>query len=321
MGSTLNEFSMIKTFFSRHAASESVEHGVGDDCAVLIPPPGQRLVVSIDTQVSGRHFPADTPADKIASRALHCAVSDLAAMGAEPLWFTLALTLPHADSAWLELFSKGLYKAADVYPIALVGGDTTSGHLSISIQVHGAVPEKSVLLRSGAKVGDQIFVTGSLGDAAAGLKLVQNELTTDEQSAKHLRSRFYDPEARIRAGLLLRYMASACIDISDGLLADLKHICEASGVGAELDATKVPLSAAILASVPTGKALELALTGGDDYQLCFTAAPEHAEQLYAQSRNRALDVTRIGEIVAGSSIVDIHTGQSYSYKNTGFSHF
>ena len=312
---------MIKAFFSRDAASDSVQLGVGDDCAVLIPPAGQRLVVSIDTQVSGRHFLADTPADKIAGRALHCAVSDLAAMGAEPLWYTLALTLPSADSAWLELFSQGLYEAADIYPIKLVGGDTTSGHLSVSIQVHGAVPEESLLLRSGANVGDQIFVTGSLGDAAAGLKLIQGELETDGQSAEYLRTRFYKPAARIRAGLLLRDMASACIDISDGLLADLNHICKASGVGAELDATKVPLSSAMLASVPTKQALALALTGGDDYQLCFTAAPEQAEQLYAQSRSGALDATRIGEIVSGSAIIDIHTGKGYNYKNKGFSHF
>lgn len=317
----MNEFSIIETFFSRSTASESVIIGVGDDCAVLAPPAGQRLVVSIDTQVSGRHFPEHSPADKIASRALHCAVSDLAAMGAEPLWFTLALTLPEVDEGWLQLFSDGLYSAASEYQIELVGGDTTSGHLSLSIQVHGAVPERSVLRRSGAKEGDQIFVTGSLGDAAAGLRVILGELDIDEQNAAFLTDRFYQPKARIRAGLLLRYMASSCIDISDGLLADLKHICEASGVGAELDSTRLPLSPALLASVPTGKALEWALTGGDDYQLCFTAAPEHAEQLLAQARNRALDVTRIGEIVAGSRIVDAKTGKEYNYKHEGYRHF
>ena len=171
----MNEFSLIKTFFSRPASSSNVVLGVGDDCAVLTPPDGQQLVVSIDTQVSGRHFPADAPANKIASRALHCAVSDLAAMGAEPLWFTLALTLPHIDGVWLESFSKGLYETADEYKIALVGGDTTSGFLAISIQVHGAVPGHSVLKRNGAKAGDQIFVTGTLGDAAAS---ASNQATT-----------------------------------------------------------------------------------------------------------------------------------------------
>lgn len=317
----MNEFSLIKRFFSRPAEADSVSTGVGDDCAVLVPPAGQRLVVSIDTQVSGRHFPVHTPPDLIASRALHCAVSDLAAMGAEPLWFTLALTLPNVDTAWLQSFSEGLYSAADECRISLVGGDTTSGHLSVSIQVHGAVPDYSVLLRSGASVGDQIFVTGTLGDAAAGLRVVQGSLRPDERSAEYLIQKFYQPQARVRAGLVLRYLAASCIDISDGLLADLTHICEASGVGAVLDSTRIPLSQALLASVPTGEALELALTGGDDYQLCFTAAPAHAEQLLSQTRSGALDITLVGEVVAGSGIVDSNTGQPFRYQSKGFKHF
>lgn len=323
----MNEFSLIKKYFDRSGVasstseSDGVALGIGDDCAVLIPPAGQCLVVSIDTQVSGRHFPKDGPADKIAARALHCAVSDLAAMGAEPLWFTLALTLPHADDAWLTAFSKGLFDAADKYQIALVGGDTTSGSLSITIQVHGAVPEQSILKRGGAQVGDQIFVTGTLGDAVAGLQILQGKLDADPQNRHYLTERFYAPCARIRAGLLLRYMASACIDISDGLVADLGHICSASNVGAKLDATRVPLSAELLASAPTRQALEWALTGGDDYQLCFTAAPQHAEQLMAQARNRVLDVAHIGEIIEGDSVLDAQSGQAFSYKQNGFSHF
>lgn len=317
----MNEFSLIKKYFDRRISDESIVHGIGDDCAVVIAPPGQELVLSIDTQVAGRHFPVAAKADLIAGRALHCAVSDLAAMGAEPLWFTLALTLPNLDEKWLQAFSDGLFDAAECYGIKLVGGDTTKGPLTITIQVHGAVPEQSILLRNGAKVGDQIFVTGTLGDCAAGCQVAKGKLDTDKSNAKYLEHRYYQPQARIRAGLLLRYMASAAIDISDGLLADLGHICEASDVGAIVDSTHLPLSPELLASVPTGKALEWALTGGDDYQLCFTAGPEHAEQLKVQGRNRALDVTLIGEIVEGRGIVDAKTHQPYKFKNMGYSHF
>ncbi len=317
----MNEFTLIQRYFARQQQHDSVDVGIGDDCAVLAPPSGQQLVVSIDTAVAGRHFPQDAKPDLIAGRALHCAVSDLAAMGAEPLWFTLALTLPHADENWMDMFSKGLFQAAEKYNICLIGGDTTKGPLTISIQVHGAVPSQSVLLRDGAQVGDQIFVTGTLGDAAAGLEVVTGRLKTDEQSAEYLRKRYFHPEARIRAGLLLRYMASSAIDVSDGLLSDLGHLCEASGVGAIVDSTHLPLSPELLASVPTGKALEWALTGGDDYQLCFTAPPKHAEQLLVQSRNRVLDVTLIGEIVEGGGIIDAKTRQPYQYKQGGYSHF
>ena len=317
----MHEFELIRRYFSRHSNSDSVVMGVGDDCAVLVPPGDQRLVISVDTQISGRHFPKNAAPNLIAARALHCAVSDLAAMGAEPLWFTLALTLPTADGLWLESFSRGLYETAEAYAIDLVGGDTTKGHLTVTLQVHGAVPEKSLLLRSGAKVGDRIFVTGTLGDAAAGLAVIEQRLQTDEQNARYLCKRFWQPEARIRTGLMLRYMASAAIDISDGLLADLGHLCEASGVGARVDCSKLPLSAELLASAATGQALEWALAGGDDYQLCFTAAPEHAEQLLVQARNRALDVTCIGDIVLEPGIMNIRTNQPFQTKTTGFKHF
>ena len=317
----MNEFSIIKEFFDRESISESVRCGIGDDCAVLVPPKGQNLVMSIDTLVAGRHFPDNAKPGDIAARSVHCAVSDLAAMGAEPLWFTLALTLPVVDSAWLSAFSEGLFRASGQYGIKLVGGDTTAGPLTISVQVHGAVPAKSTLMRSGASVGDHIFVTGTLGDGRAGLDAILGKLDLDERSARYFHKKYFQPEARIRAGLLLRYMASACIDVSDGLLADLGHLCEASEVAARLDSSRLPMSQELLASVPTGTCLEWALTGGDDYQLCFTASKENAEQLKAQSRTRALDVTWIGEIVEGRGIKDSKTGQEYRFKQTGFSHF
>lgn len=317
----MNEFAIIQEFFNRGTESDSIVKGIGDDCAVLSPPKGQSIVTSIDTQVLGRHFPEGADADAIAARALRCAASDLAAMGAEPLWFTLALTLPKADRPWLQAFSDGLYQTASQLGIQLIGGDTTAGPLTISIQVLGSALEKSVLLRSGASVGDHIFVSGTLGDGRAGLEAVLGELDCDEQNAAYFQKRYFYPDVRIRMGLLLRYFASSCIDVSDGMLADLNHICEASGVGASIDASKIPMSQELLASVPTSTALEWALTGGDDYQLCFTATEKYAEQLQAQARTRAIDVTWIGTIVEGSGIRDAKTGRSYKYSQAGFSHF
>jgi thiamine-monophosphate kinase len=317
----VDEFLVIRKYFERKSSSDTVEVGIGDDCAVLIPPIGQRLVSSIDTQIAGRHFPKDTPAEIISSRALHCAVSDLAAMGAETLWFSLALSMPEVDEAWLDKFSEGLFSAAQECAIGLIGGDTTKGPLSVTVHVQGAVPEQRVLLRSGAKVGDQIFVSGSLGDAAAGLALVQNQFETDNYSSTYLRERFYAPKARVKLGLLLRYIATSCIDISDGLLSDLGHICHASGVGAVLDATKLPLSQALLASTSTRQALEWALTGGDDYQLCFTVPEAHAESLLEKAKTQSMDITRVGEMVSGSGVIDAGTGKAFKYTQSGYTHF
>lgn len=317
----MNEFALIQTYFNKAQHNKNVLVGIGDDCAVLEPPLGQALAVSIDTQLAGRHFPNDAAPDLIAARTLHCAVSDLAAMGAEPLWFTLALTLPASDSAWLERFSYGLFEAAENYRISLVGGDTTAGPLTISIQVHGGVPQHSKILRSGAKPGDGIFVTGPLGDGAAGLAVIQERIQVTEQAERYLKSRFYQPRARVRSGLLLRNVATACIDVSDGLLADLGHICKASDVAAVIDSSRLPLSSELSANVPTSQALEWALTGGDDYQLCFTADAEELEQLQKRVHSDELDVSCIGEIAEGKGIINRNTGGAYSLNSSGFKHF
>ncbi|WP_239923546.1 thiamine-phosphate kinase [Agaribacterium haliotis] len=317
----MDEFGLIKAFFSAHGSGASVRQGVGDDCAVLTPPSGHELLCSVDTVVAGRHFPAEARPELVASRAVRTALSDLAAMGAEPLWMTLALTLPHADEAWLKLFSRGLYEVAEHYGVSLVGGDTTKGPLCISVHVTGSAPQGSALLRSGAKVGDEIFVSGSLGDAAAGLQLLLGDLDTDAQSAQQLKRAYWKPEPRIKLGQELRARASACIDISDGLLADLGHLAEASAVKAVVDSTRIPLSQALLASAPTRQALEYALSGGDDYQLCFTAGGAEAEQLKQAGRSRSLDVTRIGEIVEGQGVVEASSGAPFFVKQQGFQHF
>lgn len=265
----LGEFDLIRRYFTNLGAAEGVALGVGDDGAVLDIPPGHQLVSVMDTLVAGVHFPEDTTPFDIGYRALAVNLSDLAAMGAEPRWFTLALTLPKADETWLTGFAAGLRSLAERFGIALVGGDTTRGPLTITVQAEGLVPIGQALRRSGARPGDGIYVTGTLGDAAAGLALHQGSLQTDGDTAEFLRSRFFRPEPRVQTGLALRGMATACIDVSDGLLQDLGHVLAASGVGARLELDRLPLSAALRQSADQ-RACELALSGGDDYELCFT---------------------------------------------------
>lgn len=279
----LDEFSLIRRFFTfddglQGAAREALQLGVGDDCALLALPPGSELAISVDTQLPDVHFPADAlPAD-IASRALRCAASDLAAMGATPLGFTLALSLPSVDVAWLVAFSDGLRRAATELGCPLIGGDTTRGPLTLSVQVHGAVPAGQALRRSGAQVGDDVWVSGSLGDGAAALAQLQHRTPFSAEHVAYLHQRFYSPEVDFALAEALRGVATAAIDISDGLLADLAHLCRASAVAACLDAACLPLSAP-LQLLPFAQAMRWALTGGDDYRLCFTAPACHREDL------------------------------------------
>lgn len=264
----LGEFDLIRRYFTSLGVAEGVALGVGDDGAVLDIPPGHQLVSVVDTLVAGVHFPEDTTPFDIGYRALAVNLSDLAAMGAEPRWFTLALTLPKVDETWLAGFAAGLRNLADRFGLALVGGDTTRGPLTITVQAEGLVPSGQALKRSGARPGDGIYVTGTLGDAAAGLALHQGSLQADD-AADFLRGRFFRPEPRVQTGLALRGLATACIDVSDGLLQDLGHVLAASGVGARLDLACLPLSPA-LQTLPRKEVLEWTLSGGDDYELCFT---------------------------------------------------
>lgn len=312
----LDEFALIQRFFTPDALPAHVALGVGDDCALLIVPPGNVLAVSVDTQVPGVHFPLDAEPFLLASRVLRCAASDLAAMGATPLGFTLALTLPVADEVWLAAFSRGLLEAATALGCPLVGGDTTRGPFSVTVQVQGAVPEGLALRRTGAQPGDEVWVSGTLGDGAAALALLENRLQVSSSTALFLRRRFYQPDIDFALGCALRGVATACIDVSDGLLADLGHILKASHVGAVIEVAHLPI-ADWRAAVDVAQARRWALSGGDDYRLCFTAPPGQRELLAAQP-----GLACVGHIVTSSGItlVDEH-GVASLPDSSGYQHF
>jgi thiamine-monophosphate kinase len=309
----VNEFDIIARYFDRPCRRDDVVVGVGDDGAVLAPPPGSDMVVVTDTVVAGRHFPEGTPAEAIGHRALAVNLSDLAAMGAEPAWMTLALTLPEADPAWLERFSRGFHALAESAGIDLVGGDTTSGPLSATVTAIGLVPAGGALRRGGASPGERIYVSGTLGDAGLDLR----GLLAGEGPDGH--DRFLYPTPRLELGRALRGLAGGVIDISDGLLADLGHIAEASGVGARVRLADLPLSAAVRALEP-GDARTLAVSAGDDYELCFTAPPSAEARLVALEAG--VNLTCIGDIVPGEGVVlmDEH-GRDWHPAHAGFDHF
>lgn len=317
----MDEFTLIRQCFASAASDASVALGIGDDCALLTLPAGQQLAISMDTLVEGTHFLVGTAPEHIASRALATAISDLAAMGAKPLWFTLGLTLPDADAEWLRAFSESLLNHAKRWGCSLVGGDTTRGPLSITVQVHGAVEPRKALKRSGAKSGDVIYVTGHLGDGAAALALLQHKLTLRKPAQDYLKARFYRPRPQLEAGQLLAGIASSAIDISDGLYADLGHICHASGVGARVDVNRLPLSEYWRDSVSRDQALAWAISGGDDYQLCFTVPEAHIATIEQWQREGKLQATAIGKITESTDILMVNKGKAMDFDFTGFQHF
>ena len=307
----MDEFELIRRYFSRPAESDVVVAGIGDDGAVLRPPAGRELVTVIDTMVAGTHFPAGMRACDVGYRIVAINLSDIAAMGAEPRWMTLALTLAEADADWLEGFASGLYEAAAEWGVMLVGGDTTKGdQLVASVQMSGDLAPGTALYRSGAQAGDTIFVTGTLGDAAAGLQQL-----SEGESESYLARRFARPSARVAVGRALAGIAHAAIDLSDGLVADLSKILEASQAGADLDLQRLPLSEALLRRVGREQALRHAMGGGDDYELCFTL-PEST--LPAEI---ATGVTPIGRITREPGLVCRDGDSVVPFDATGYRHF
>lgn len=329
----MREFELIQQFFQHEQADllleekaqASVVLGIGDDCALLQIPANKQLAVSVDTLVADVHFPADAKPEDIAERALRTNLSDLAAMGAEPLWFTLALTLPkksdYVSEEWLRGFSRGLFRTANQYDVVLVGGDTTSGPLSITIQVMGAVESHKALRRDGASVGDFVCITNYLGDGAAALAVIQKRLAINAAHESYLYERFYRPVPRLAEANLLCGIASAALDISDGLIADLNHICEASDLGAVIDVENLPLSPALLAINDVQQARIWALSGGDDYELCFTVSPEKMPELAMLIAQEKINATVIGEIVAGSGVHCELDGEVFKLTEQGYQHF
>ena len=312
------EFDIIRRYFTRQSPNRNdVIAGIGDDAALLQVPAGMELVVCMDTLVEGVHFPSGTPAAAIGHKALAVNLSDLAAMGAEPAWATLAITLPEADANWLAGFSQAFFKLADQHKVQLVGGDTTRGPLSITVQAHGFVPQGTALRRHGAQPGDHIFVTGTLGDAGLALQL-------HGDAGEALQQRLDFPEPRVSAGQALRGIASAAIDISDGLLADLDHLLAGDQLGATVTVNDLPRSAAFNAVAGQGgmPLLELQLSAGDDYELCFTVPETSLEYLTAAQDQFACDCTRIGTVEKEPGIrCYMADGQRYTLSGRGYEHF
>ncbi len=302
------EFAMIYRYFSDLGRGDAVDLSVGDDCAIMRLGEGERLATSIDTMVVGVHFPSDSFPEDIAFRAVSAAVSDLAAMGARPLGMTLALTLPEVDELWLNAFSQGLAAAVGAYQLPLVGGDTTRGPLSISVQVMGALPMTLALLRSGARVGDQVYVSGTLGDAAGALAFLKGQWQPTPDYAEYLLNRFNRPRARLELGWALLGRATAAIDISDGLLADAAHVASASGVKICIEPQLLPLSAALCSHDCRETVLQWALGGGDDYELCFCLPVDESPPVGS---------TRIGQVQAG---VGVDSGLDMDISH-GYQHF
>jgi thiamine-monophosphate kinase len=316
---SLNEFELVDLYFKAQAqtSDSDVILGIGDDAALIQPPAtGEVLAFSVDTLVADIHFHATDPAHAIGYKALAVNFSDLAAMGATPRYVLLALTLPTLDEAWLAEFCRGFFTLLKEHRAILIGGDITHGPLSITVQVTGTVPRTQALTRAGAHVGDVIYVTGTLGDAAAAL-------TARGAQCGPLVQRLQYPTARINWGLALRGHAHAMIDISDGLLADLGHICEQSKVGARINVDRLPLSSVLRNEMDYASALNLALTGGDDYELCFTIAPTQADWLQQTAQTLNCPVQCIGEITAGSGIdLVTETGESWPEPTkSGYQHF
>jgi thiamine-monophosphate kinase len=317
----VDERTLISRYFAgRHGSRKDVVLGIGDDAAVLRLEPGWDLVVATDSIAAGTHFPAGIPARAIGHRCLAVNLSDLAAMAAEPLWFSLALSLPAAEPPWLEEFAAGLFALADRSGVVLVGGDTVRGPLSATVTVQGRVRPGAAVTRSGAQTGDGIWVTGNPGDAVAGRLLADDAAQVSATVRDRLRQRFLYPEPRLREGLALGALATAMLDVSDGLDDDIGKLMLASGRGAELDAGLLPLSAELRAAAGD-RAIEHALTGGDDYELCFTV-PEQAEaRLRALAAGWTVPVTRIGTVVAEPGVRWRHQGLALQVPDTTFRHF
>ena len=321
---SLGEFDLIAKYFTHRSARMDVLLGVGDDAALLAVPPGRALVAATDTLVEGRHFLTGTPARSIGHNALAVNLSDLAAMGAEPAWALLSLSLPSPDERWLEEFSGGLLALADSYDVALVGGDTVRGPLVVTVEMLGFVEPGRALRRSGARPGDLLYVSGWPGESAAGLAVLRRSGRFEETADPLVRRHLY-AEPRVELGRALGGLASAAMDVSDGLLGDLRKLCAASGVGATLELDALPLSAALRARCTPHERERYVLSGGDDYELLFTVPPGAESRIDTLDREAATAggprLTRIGRIEPGHVVRCTRGGRAVEVAEAGFDHF
>lgn len=320
----MNEFELIQKFFTNAACAQGGEHislGIGDDCALMQIPADHECAVSTDSLVSGVHFPEDASAYLLGQRALAVAVSDLAAMGAQPIGFTLAISLPQIDAQWLQGFSEGLSSMAHSCGIKLIGGDTTRGPLAMTVTVMGAVPRQQALLRSGAQVGDVICVSGPLGAAAAAVPVVLGEIATENietELLQQLLHAYWSPQPQLALGQYLQGKAHAALDISDGLLADCGHLAKASQVAVYIQQEQVPVASAARQLLGATAALQCALSGGDDYQLVFAIAQR--ELMAVQQQFPSVQV--VGQVLAGSGVHLLDSaGQAVAHSHSGYLHF
>jgi thiamine-monophosphate kinase len=314
---SLGEFDIIERFFATCAPRADVRLGIGDDAAVLDAPADKKLVLAMDTLVEGIHFLPETAAIDLGHRALAVNLSDLAAMGAVPSWMSLSLSLPKPNEEWLEQFATGLFTLAREHDVQLIGGDTVRGPLVITVQVGGWIEADRWLTRGGARPGDALYVSGSVGDAAAGLEVMRAERASDTATS-YLLQRFLRPQPRVALGRELRPIASAAMDVSDGLIADVGKLCKASGCGATIDADALPLSDALRQCCSPEQGLQHALSGGDDYELIFCLAPDDCAQVESIA---GVTVTRIGVIEAEAGVRCVRGGEPFEVMRAGFDHF
>jgi thiamine-monophosphate kinase len=315
-----SEFDLIARHFTRPAANAVL--GVGDDCALVDVSNGMDLAVSTDTMVCGTHFFADVDPEMLGHKALAVNLSDMAAMGAMPYWAMLALTVPGVDHKWLAAFAKGFFDLADEYEVSLIGGDTTRGPLALTVTIMGEVPAGAALRRSGAKAGNDIWVSGRIGDAALAVGHRNGLLMLSADDQREALMRLYEPTPRVRLGQALRGLATAAIDVSDGLLADLGHVCRLSKVGAKVDLSRLPLSPIAARHVGTREGLSAIVAGGDDYELCFTAHPNSRDSIADLTAVLGVPLTRIGQVYKGKGVSLVGAdGKPVSIDGRGFDHF
>ena len=320
MANSSPEFDLIRRHFTRPAANAVL--GVGDDCALVDVTNGMDLAVSTDTMVSGTHFFPDVDPENLGHKALAVNLSDMAAMGAMPYWAMLALTLPNVDHAWLAAFAKGFFDLAQEYNVSLIGGDTTRGPLTMTVTIMGEVPAGAALRRGGAKAGNDVWVTGNLGDAALAVAHRHGRIVLAEADYHEAVMRLYEPTPRVSVGQSLRGLATSAIDVSDGLLADLTHICRLSGVGATVDLASVPVSSIGAKHINSDEGRNAILAGGDDYELCFTAHPNSRESIDDLTDVFGIPITRVGQIKRGKGVSLLGSdGKPVKIDGRGYDHF
>jgi thiamine-monophosphate kinase len=319
----MKEFELINRFFTgRGITRRDVDLGIGDDCALVTIPEGCQLAVTTDTLVEGVHFFSDISPKALGHRILAVNLSDLAAMGAEPAWISIGLTLPNVDETWLEQFTEGMHDIAEYYNVQLIGGDTTQGPLTITVCAKGIVPKGKALTRSGAKVGDWLYVTGDLGDAALAIEARKQGWELNAEDRSYVQKKFDYPAPQVAAGQVLRGLANSAIDISDGLLADLNHILTHSGVGATIHADKVPVSNALKNLPDEEVRLMLAMAYGDDYQLLFTVPDSNRVAVEKRLAEYGVTPSCIGQINANAGDVSLlYKDKPWPFPATGFEHF